>query len=440
MSNSTIDLNPAVGPGQKLDAEQVNIAGQDVQRQRGQISGSAPAAVAEVINTPPGGAEYALATRIVGTVPVNGSGVTQPVSAAALPLPTGAATEVTAATLLTEATFAARINTQGQKTMAGSTPVVLASNQSPIVVTGTIVETNDSIGVNGAAAPLSSTQLAGQDGLGTLQTPNVLSGAPLGTEKALVTRNIPSGTQPVSGTFFQATQPVSAVALPLPAGASTEATLLLIKAKTDNIDVALSTRTKPADVQNVTGTLAVSNFPATQPVSGTVAVSNFPGTQPVSGPLTDAQLRATAVPVSGPLTDAQLRATAVPVSGPLTDAQLRAVAVPVSGTVAVSGVVATAPVPATVGAPVGITVSTAAVLLKVANLARKSVLISNNATAGNVFVGQDNMVAISGATMGVKLTPGGIYFDSGDGLYNGDLYAIGDTVSATQNVSVWERS
>jgi hypothetical protein len=34
----------------------------------------------------------------------------------------------------------------------------------------------------------------------------------------------------------------------------------------------------------------------------------------VSGPLTDTELRASAVPVSGPLTDTQLRATAVPVS------------------------------------------------------------------------------------------------------------------------------
>lgn len=75
-------------------------------------------------------------------------------------------------------------------------------------------------------------------------------------------------TQPVSiaasvavtGAFFQSTQPVSAAALPLPAGASTEATLALIKAKTDNLDVALSTRA-------VTG-------------------------------LTDAQLRASAVPMS----------------------------------------------------------------------------------------------------------------------------------------------
>lgn len=38
-------------------------------------------------------------------------------------------------------------------------------------------------------------------------------------------------------------------------------------------------------------------------------------TLPVSGPLTDTQLRASAVPVSGPLTDAQLRAAIVPVAG-----------------------------------------------------------------------------------------------------------------------------
>lgn len=56
--------------------------------------------------------------------------------------------------------------------------------------------------------------------------------------------------------------------------------------------------------------VSVSNFPATQPVSGTF----WQATQPVSGPLTDTQLRATAVPVSGPLTDTQLRASALPVS------------------------------------------------------------------------------------------------------------------------------
>jgi hypothetical protein len=71
------------------------------------------------------------------TVPVSGAffQATQPISAAALPLPSGAATETTLGTRLAEATFTARINTQGQKAMAASTPVVLASDQSAIPVT-----------------------------------------------------------------------------------------------------------------------------------------------------------------------------------------------------------------------------------------------------------------------------------------------------------------
>jgi hypothetical protein len=39
----------------------------------------------------------------------------------------------------------------------------------------------------------------------------------------------PTAAQPVTGTFFQATQPVSAASLPLPAGAATEATLALLQ-------------------------------------------------------------------------------------------------------------------------------------------------------------------------------------------------------------------
>jgi hypothetical protein len=73
-------------------------------------------------------------------------------------------------------------------------------------------------------------------------------------------------------------------------------------------------------------------------VSGTVAVSNFPASQPVTGPLTDAQLRAAAVPVSGfPATQA------------------------VSGTVAVSNptppAVATAGATATGGAGAAVTLT-----------------------------------------------------------------------------------
>lgn len=57
------------------------------------------------------------------------------VDATALPLPTGAATETTLGTLLADSTFTGRINTLGQKTMANSTPIVIASDQSQIAVT-----------------------------------------------------------------------------------------------------------------------------------------------------------------------------------------------------------------------------------------------------------------------------------------------------------------
>jgi hypothetical protein len=71
------------------------------------------------------------------------------------------------------------------------------------------------------------------------------------------------GSITVDGTFFQATQPVSAVTLPLPTGAATSALQL--------------------------------------PNNHNVVVTSAPTTA-VTGPLTDAQLRATAVPVSGTVT------------------------------------------------------------------------------------------------------------------------------------------
>ena len=114
------------------------------------------------------------------------------------------------------------------------------------------------------------------------------------------------------------TQPVSVVALPLPIGAATEATAAALLSAAQAIKTAaeaLAGRTLDTSAisgtvaldsatlsalegvnATVSGTVAVSNFPATQPVSGTVSVGNFPA---ATG-LTDAQLRGSAVPVSLP--------------------------------------------------------------------------------------------------------------------------------------------
>lgn len=87
-------------------------------------------------------------------------------------------------------------------------------------------------------------------------------------------------------------------------------------------------RASPVDINGTftpSGTQDVNivGTTVTQPVSGTVAVSSVGGSVAVTGPLTDTQLRATAVPISGTVT----------ATGPLTDTQLRASPVPVSGTV-----------------------------------------------------------------------------------------------------------
>ena len=114
-----------------------------------------------------------LAISAGGAALVDGSAVTQPISAASLPLPTGAATEATLATRATEATvatlltttaFQARINTLGQKTMANSTPVVIASDQSAIPVTFTVstttLATTTSVVVSTTVATLSVSNAA----------------------------------------------------------------------------------------------------------------------------------------------------------------------------------------------------------------------------------------------------------------------------------------
>jgi hypothetical protein len=94
---------------------------------------------------------------VIGTVPVSVTfPTTQAVSAASLPLPTGAATETTLAALNS------KLPSPGQAAMAASQPVVIASDQSavpvvetPLVLTGAAAQTatvNNILGsVSGAA-------------------------------------------------------------------------------------------------------------------------------------------------------------------------------------------------------------------------------------------------------------------------------------------------
>jgi hypothetical protein len=121
---------------------------------------------------------------------------------------------------------------------------------------------------------------------------SVISGGSLSTNATIVNPLTGSGNLrisleeasiplPVTGTFWQATQPISAVSLPLPTGA----------AAASQFPAALVSGRLDVNVGN-TPTVTVSNFPATQPVSGTVTANAGTGvftvngsgfTQPISG-------------------------------------------------------------------------------------------------------------------------------------------------------------
>lgn len=155
------------------------------------------------------GSTAALSLTLNGLLRVDGSGVTQPISAAALPLPSGASTSALQSTgNATLLTISGQLpTTLGTKTAANSLAVTLASDQPAITVTGNI----------GVAQGSTTT---GQ--LGELAQGAVTTAAPTYTTATTNPLSLTTaGALRVDGSAV--TQPISATALPLPAGAATSA-------------------------------------------------------------------------------------------------------------------------------------------------------------------------------------------------------------------------
>jgi|GEM_PF-5668624 len=207
-----------------------------------------------------------MAVSAGGAAKVDGSAVTQPVSAASLPLPTGAASAAKQPALGTAGAASADVlSVQGIASMtalktdgsATTQPVSAASLPLP---TGAAADTS----VNGLLVAQASTT-AGEKG--PLAQGATTTGAPTYTTAT---------TNPISLTTAGAlrtdgsgvTQPVSAASLPLPAGASTAAK-----------QPALGTAgTASADVLSVQGiasmtALKTDGSGVTQPISGAVTAN-----------------------------------------------------------------------------------------------------------------------------------------------------------------------
>lgn len=155
------------------------------------------------------GTYAALSLNLSGMLRVDGSGVTQPISASTLPLPTGAATAALQTSINTTLlTISGQLpTTLGQKTSANSMSVVIASDQSTISVSDTHFYAQGST-------------TAGE--LGNLVMGAVSASAPSYTTAQTDPLSLTlAGALRVDGSAV--TQPISAAALPLPAGAATSA-------------------------------------------------------------------------------------------------------------------------------------------------------------------------------------------------------------------------
>ena len=103
------------------------------------------------------------------------------------------------------------------------------------------------------------------DGLGNRLVSSTTT--PAGTEQALIVRNIPSGTQAVSGTFWQATQPVS--------NAGTFAVQAALNAETTKVIGTVNVAASQTIAVTNTGTFAVQSTQSalTSIVTGQQAVT-----------------------------------------------------------------------------------------------------------------------------------------------------------------------
>lgn len=256
---------------------------------------------------------------------VDGSGVTQPISAASLPLPTGAATEATLGDAYVAlqsidssligidgklppltvnsnlATEVMQIN--GKIDTGNSTDVALGANG---VFTGSWVEVTNS---NGIAIGIFSDQNSATNGLEVQYSSNgihidhihyynyLASSAGVGFQLIAEFRfyRLKYTNGPVAQGSFRMQSVLKATGLfpsqyRIARGITDETQAIythgVITGKTTGggggyVDVKVNpSGALTADVSG--SSVSVSNFPATQPISGSVSVSNFPATQPIS--------------------------------------------------------------------------------------------------------------------------------------------------------------
>jgi hypothetical protein len=353
------------------------------------------------------------------------------ISSSSLPLPTGAATSAKQDSQITLETAGnaslssidGKTPTVGQKAMAASSPVVIASDQSSIAVT---------VGNFPATQPVSGTVTANQGGSWTV-TANAgtnlnTSALNLETTQAAMSAKLPAtlGQKAMAASLAvviasdQSTVPVSLASSPLPTGASTS---------------ALQSSTQ--------GTVAAGTAATASTLVGGVFNTSLPTL--TNGQQAAAQLDSSGRRIIAPLTNSSI------VKAQLQDNSGTAIVVgqttmSASVPVAIASNQASIPVAATPVVPAALTVKQAAVSVGTSAVrlttdgsapsSTRRVLAANvdSAVTAKFYIGSSSVTATS-TTRGIQLVAGQSFIANEDA---GDYYIISDTAGQTVFVTEQE--
>jgi len=204
-----------------------------------------------------------------GVISIQGvvGGTVVPISVSSLPLPTGAATETTLSAM--SGKLPASL---GQKAMAASLSVAVASDQGALSINGTVVQGNAGthaqrwmVGLSdgsGFISPVLAAQLPAALVGGRL---DINTGTWLGSTAPTVGQKAMTASVPVVIANNQSAVPISASSLPLPTGAATETTLSAMSGK---LPASLGQKAMAASLS-----VAVASDQGAVPVSGTVTAN-----------------------------------------------------------------------------------------------------------------------------------------------------------------------
>lgn len=198
---------------------------------------------------------------------------------AAIPVTANAGTNLNTSALLLDATFTARVNTQGQKAMVASTPIVIASDQSAVPISGTVT-TNPPANASTNVAQFGGSAVATGTGVGGVGIPRVT----ISSDSSLAANQSVNVNQ-VGGAALTEGQKAMAASVPVVI-ASDQSAVPVSGTVTVNQGGApwAENITQFAGSAVVTGTgiggagiprvtVSSDSFPATQAVSGTVTAN-----------------------------------------------------------------------------------------------------------------------------------------------------------------------